>query len=465
MSDALSPPVSPAARGAGLSQAMALLEQAADVLADVEPADLTDGELTEAMVALDAFRCRFDAARTALSGAWDARGVWALDGGRSGSGWLAARTESSKAAASGVLTLARRLRDMPATRAAFADGSLGTEKARLLARAAKAAPERFAVDETLLVQQASTLRVAQLRKALEFWVARADPDGAEADDAHHHAARGVHLSQTFEGMWRLDGQLTPEAGQILADALDRRVRELFDAARAQADAEGTVVSVTYPQLRADALVELATQAVTAAEHGGGLNVPAITALIDLAKLTDTHTCAGEPVGETDQGDKVTAEQARRLTCDCSLSRIVFDPTGATIDLGETARLPNPAMRRAIIARDRTCVFPGCDTPATRTHAHHLIHWTKDGPTDRDNLASLCSRHHHAVHEGGYGLTRAPDGSIHATRPDGTPLTVPKTNAPPPNHPWPRPNRPPSHAPSPAAATRQQERAPTPTGAR
>ena len=207
--------------------------------------------------------------------------------------------------------------------------------------------------------------------------------------------------------------------------------ELFDAARAQADAEGTVVSVTYPQLRADALVELATQAVTAAEHGGGLNVPAITALIDLAKLTDTHTCAGEPVGETDQGDKVTAEQARRLTCDCSLSRIVFDPTGATIDLGETARLPNPAMRRAIIARDRTCVFPGCDTPATRTHAHHLIHWTKDGPTDRDNLASLCSRHHHAVHEGGYGLTRAPDGSIHATRPDGTPLTVPKTNAPPP----------------------------------
>ena len=185
------------------------------------------------------------------------------------------------------------------------------------------------------------MRVAQLRKALDFWLARADPDGAEGADAHHHAARGVHLSRTFEGMWRLDGQLTPEAGQILADALDRRVRELFAAARAQADAEGTAVSVTYPQLRADALVELATQAVTAAEHGGGLNVPAITALVDLAKLTDVHTCAGEPVGETDQGDKVTAEQARRLTCDCSLSRIVFDPNGATIDLGESRAPAEP----------------------------------------------------------------------------------------------------------------------------
>ncbi len=96
------------------------------------------------------------------------------------------------------------------------------------------------------MEQASTLRVAELRKALEFWLARADLDGAEDADAHHHAARGEHLSQTFEGMWRLDGQLTPEAGQILADALDRRVRELSDAARAQADAEGTAVSAPTP---------------------------------------------------------------------------------------------------------------------------------------------------------------------------------------------------------------------------
>ena len=154
MSDASSPPVAPAARGAALSEAMALLGRPRTCWPASTPRSCTDGELSEALVALDVFRCRFDAAHTALVGAWDARGVWALDGGRSGSGWLAARTESSKAAASGVLTLARRLRDMPATRAAFADGSLGTEKARLLARAAKAAPERFAIDETLLVQQA-----------------------------------------------------------------------------------------------------------------------------------------------------------------------------------------------------------------------------------------------------------------------------------------------------------------------
>ncbi len=88
MSDAPSPPVPPAGRGTGLAQAMALLEQAADVLAGVEDADLTDGELTEAMVALDVFRCRFDVAHTVLAG----RGTPVASGrstaaGRAQAGW------------------------------------------------------------------------------------------------------------------------------------------------------------------------------------------------------------------------------------------------------------------------------------------------------------------------------------------------------------------------------------------
>ena len=76
-------------------------------------------------------------------------------------------------------------------------------------------------------------------------------------------------------------------------------------------------------------------------------------------------------------------------------------------------------------RDGGCTFPGCDRPPGWTQAHHVIHWIKDGPTDIDNLALLCHFHHHRIHEGGFGATRGPDGTMTFTRPDGTPITVPK----------------------------------------
>jgi hypothetical protein len=71
----------------------------------------------------------------------------------------------------------------------------------------------------------------------------------------------------------------------------------------------------------------------------------------------------------------------------------------------------PQQRRALELRDgRVCAFPGCD----RTHgldAHHLIHWTQGGRTDLDNLALLCTAHHHLLHEDRFTARRTRDGSL------------------------------------------------------
>jgi hypothetical protein len=56
-------------------------------------------------------------------------------------------------------------------------------------------------------------------------------------------------------------------------------------------------------------------------------------------------------------------------------------------------------------------WPGCE-------GHHLVHWLEGGPADLANLALLCRAQHRAVHEGGWQLTRGPDGHITATRPHG-----------------------------------------------
>ena len=40
--------------------------------------------------------------------------------------------------------------------------------------------------------------------------------------------------------------------------------------------------------------------------------------------------------------------------------------------------------------------------------HHIEYWENGGHTDLNNLVPLCSRHHHAAHEGGWKLHLDPD---------------------------------------------------------
>jgi hypothetical protein len=46
------------------------------------------------------------------------------------------------------------------------------------------------------------------------------------------------------------------------------------------------------------------------------------------------------------------------------------------------RCPTEAQRLALAARDRGCSFPGCDAPAQRCQAHHVIEHQDGGPTSR-----------------------------------------------------------------------------------
>jgi hypothetical protein len=83
------------------------------------------------------------------------------------------------------------------------------------------------------------------------------------------------------------------------------------------------------------------------------------------------------------------------------------------------------MRRALLARDRGCRFPGC-TNKRFLHAHHVVFVSNGGPTALSNLAALCSRHHHLIHEGGFRLEMDRSGAVRVFSPEGNPVpTVPK----------------------------------------
>ena len=127
----------------------------------------------------------------------------------------------------------------------------------------------------------------------------------------------------------------------------------------------------------------------------------------------------ERAAEMDHVGPASAEVARLLSCDASLMRIVLAAPSEPLDVGRRTPVIPASLRRAVIVRDRHCLFPGCDRH-TWCDAHHITHWANGGATRLDNLLLLCRRHHRMVHRAGFGLGRR-DGRPVFTRPDGPEL--------------------------------------------
>jgi len=91
--------------------------------------------------------------------------------------------------------------------------------------------------------------------------------------------------------------------------------------------------------------------------------------------------------------------------DGCLRRGLLGPQSQVLDAGLARRVPSAPTRAALRVRDRGCVWPGCERPASWTTAHHVLHWGNGGVTEVPNLVLLCHRHHWSVHEGGWQVVR------------------------------------------------------------
>jgi hypothetical protein len=126
------------------------------------------------------------------------------------------------------------------------------------------------------------------------------------------------------------------------------------------------------------------------------------------------------------GAYLRRDTARFLACDAGLLTVLEDDAGDPLHVGPAHRTISRSIRRAAVARDRTCAWPGCT--ATRVYIHHRHHRAKGGHDDVENACPLCWAHHKAVHEfdirvehaGGDGTPGRP--RFRFFRPDGTELT-------------------------------------------
>jgi len=143
--------------------------------------------------------------------------------------------------------------------------------------------------------------------------------------------------------------------------------------------------------------------------------PAMIIHTSATVLTD----AGEHWAHTEDGTGLSAATTRRMACFAEMLLSFDDEDGNPLYLGRSHRFPTWQLAAAVLRRDGACRFPGCDRTQF-LHIHHVKEWEKDkGPTDYDNLAPLCSRHHHVVHEGGWTITGNACGPLTFTNPEHT----------------------------------------------
>jgi hypothetical protein len=526
---------------------------AAAVLRDLVGEDLTDqpdAALLDRLRELQQLRCVVDAAMVAATGAAHRQGAAGYDGAISTKAWLRGRLRLGSREASVLVEAGRGLPELPRFAALFAAGRTSlahVTHAVWLAR--RVGPELADRAEAALVEHAERLSPVDLQQVAKRIAEHLKP-AAEKDTPPEDRKRNVYLSKTFDGLWALRGDLTPEAGALLQTAVnaatprptpgddrtaaERRHDALADIARLALDAaQLPVVAGEQPHLSVlvrerdlrthhirpdpatdqapvdadptetdpagantdpdavdltadpadpadlnaadlnttEAEAETATATATAdqpltvadilaatqpdqPEEPGEPGEPAASRdhhpapaspatirhtppstssgnkrllLADRAspetdQLDDFDPCA-PPGGTTDWGDILPSATLRRLACDAAINRVVLGPGDVPLSAGRRLRLPTPAMRRVLVARDRGCRFPLCDRPPAWTQAHHIRSWIDGGPTDLGNLILLCGHHHRRVHEDGWQL-HLHGTTVTATRPDGTTLHPP-----------------------------------------
>jgi hypothetical protein len=382
------------------------LLSAIDELAAADLSVLPDCERGAELRELHLARTRLDAQINRRIGVFDARGLGQSDGAPSTQSWLRAHCRLVPSDASSEVQTARGLRDLPLAKAAWEAGDIGRDHARAITMLAKETSvedtQKVERDLVAVAREAEPLQFAsELRKWRDSW--RGHPDNK--DESAVQDRRELVLANSLDGMTAIKGWLTPEIGEL--------VRTLLDPLAAPQPGETRTAAQRYH----DALGEAARRLIATDNVSPGRKVrPSLLAICTMQDLLEAERAGAAELG---YGNVIGNDTLQRIACDSTVVRVLIGSDGEVLDLGRSTRTVTPAQWKALVVRDGGCVVPGCDRPATWCDAHHLLWWTRGGPTDLDNLALLCGYHHTLVHEAGWALLRHTDGRWSFRRPNGT----------------------------------------------
>ena len=326
----------------------------------------------------------------------DVNGLWKGSGFTSMSGWLAARYGLAFGTAREWVRVARALRRLPSIGEAYAHGRLSWDQIRPLTRFVTAETDaEWAV-------RAETWRPWSLHREAER-----HRKVSERQVADVRRIRSAALWWDSEQpLMYLEARLPAEEGARVQTALERRAEEVVLADDPDEPAEARM---------ADALVELVAG-----------NAPADVMVVHVDERALRGQNRAPALAETERGVRITGATARRLACSATVEW-VLERDGRPVGVGRASRQLTPRLLRLLRHRDGACRFPGCERRSW-LKAHHLVHWSRGGPTDLDNLVLLCHAHHRLVHEGRW-RTSGNASTLRFHDPGGRVLGAPLPSAP------------------------------------
>ncbi|MDE0804744.1 MAG: HNH endonuclease signature motif containing protein, partial [Acidimicrobiales bacterium] len=146
----------------------------------------------------------------------------------------------------------------------------------------------------------------------------------------------------------------------------------------------------------------------------------VNAHIDLRTLSGTRDITDlDDLVLRGEGWNLTRSAAEQMLCDTSLIATLFDGKTQILDANDAAERFSKRQRRAIAARDKCCVFPGCTRVPKHCDVHHRKERADGGPTTVANGCLLCRFHHRLLHQHGWTLSQDQRGRWFATDPHGT----------------------------------------------
>jgi hypothetical protein len=291
-------------------------------------------------------------------------------------------------------------------------GEVNVAQAQVIVEALDALPNELGEDlvvkaEAYLVEQARVFGPRELRhlgRGVLEHLALAVADEAEYQRllaAERRAQAATRLSFHPRG----DGSTDLHAR--IPDHVANRLRTYVDAfASPRRTPLGEVDALPAARRRGEAFVAFLENVPDSGlpVHGGTTTSVMVT--LDLDTLL-----TGIGMATTSTGDRITAEQARRLACQARIIPVVLGRKGEVLDLGRSARLFSPAQRKAMAIRDKECATEGCSIPAAWCEAHHWRRpWSEGGRTDLADGELLCSFHHHRAHDPAWVTHHHPNGA-------------------------------------------------------
>lgn len=345
-----------------------------------DPAGASVDERDEHLMLLEAARQHLDVEWTQTLAAAEAAGDHDVMGYPSMVAYLKDRMRMAGGRAHRYVRNARAALSHVATFSAWKHRQISGDEAELMFRASERMPDKYPEAENVLLGLVGD-GVDETKKVLDYWCTEVDRPGLDLEDQMKR--RRCEVTRGRNGMVSGEFALPSLEGESLLTALDALMPPPADDD-----------TRTTTQRRADALGDLARSFLDGPETPTvGGERPHINVHVDIQALE------GRTGGlhETDDGAVLDPFSVSQLTCDASVTRIVFGSGSEVLDVGRKTRVIPSGLRRAVVARDRHCVAPGCGRSARWCDVHHIVSWADGGETVIDNLCLLCRYHHTLVH--------------------------------------------------------------------